>query len=306
MKKRLLSILLAAVMTVSIAGCSESRSSSESSETGDGYTKEVKFDNVTIYLPEDATETDDSTADCKWYDTSFGKIGIDISMSAKNDWHAVDIIESWKKNTKTTKNFKQIMIDNEKALSFECESGDEKQPSVCIGFNTSGAHSLTILIRCKESMERANEEYEKLLKHITIDSSQPTQTTTTTTTASTTTTPSAKDAFNEKYGKLPTWKDVKYDPISYIGKNFIITDATYEIDDYYNFDYRDTEGKYFVFSAEPPGAYISDRLYIYADRTKFDWLFKKLKEGRLKGNIVVKAEYKDSTKQGMATLVDTE
>ena len=101
MKKRLLSILLAAVMTVSIAGCSESRSSSESSETGDGYTKEVKFDNVTIYLPEDATESDDSTADCKWYDTSFGKIGIDISMSAKNDWHAVDIIESWKKNTKT-------------------------------------------------------------------------------------------------------------------------------------------------------------------------------------------------------------
>ena len=306
MKKRFLSILLAAVMTVSIAGCSESRSSSESSETGDGYTKEIKIDNVTLCIPEDATETNDSTDDNKWYDTSFGMINLNSSQSSMDDWHSTDIIEYWKSSTRTAKNFKQIMIGNEKALSFECESGEEKQPSVCLVFNTSGAHSLAILIRCKESIERANEEYEKLLKHVSIDSSMPTQTTTTTTTASTTTTPSAKDAFNEKYGNLPTWKDVKYDPIAYIGKKFTITDATYAIDDYYNFDYSGTEGKYFVFSAEPPGAYISDRWYIYADRSKFDWLFKQLKEGRLRGNIVVKAEYKEATKHGMATLVDTE
>ena len=276
MKKRLLTMLLAAVMTVSIAGCSNSGSSSDSSSselTGwgdDGYTKEVKIDNVTLCIPEDATETNDSTDDNKWYDTSFGMINLNSSQSSMDDWHSTDIIEYWKSSTRTAKNFKQIMIGNEKALSFECESGDENKPSISLSFNTCGAHSLSILIICNDSIQRANEEYEKLLKHISIDSSMPTQTTTTTAT-----TPSANDEFNKKYGDLPTWKDVKYDPMSYIGKKFTITDATYELDDYYNYNYRDTEAKYFVFSAETTGSY-SDRWYVYADRQWDDKILKEI------------------------------
>ncbi len=306
MKKRLLSLLLAAVMTVSIAGCSNSGSSSDSSSlelTGwgdDNYTKEVKIDNVTLYLPEDAVETDESTDNKKLYDTSFGNIYLNSSTSAMDDWHSTDIIEHWKNSSISAKNFKQIMIGNEKALSFECESGDENKPSISLSFNTCSAHSLSILIICNDSIQRANEEYEKLLKHISIDNSMPTQTTTTTAT-----TPSANDEFNKKYGNLPTWKDVKYDPMSYIGKKFTITDATYELDDYYNYNYRDTEAKHFVFSAETTGSY-SDRWYVYADRKEFDWLFKQLKERNLKGNIVVKAQFKDGTKNGLVTLVDTE
>ena len=192
MKKRLLSMLLAAVMTVSIAGCSGSGTSSDSSSSGDNYTKEVKIDNVTLYLPEDAVETDESTDNKKLYDTSFGNIYLNSSTSAMDDWHSTDIIEHWKNSSISAKNFKQIMIGNEKALSFECESGDENKPSISLSFNTCSAHSLSILIICNDSIQRANEEYEKLLKHISIDNSMPTQTTTTTAT-----TPSANDEFNK-------------------------------------------------------------------------------------------------------------
>ena len=190
-------------------------------------------------------------------------------------------------------NIKKTYIDNCEALYFEgYDIINEHKGIFTASVQINAPNGIVEFNITTFSIDNARAQYNEFIKHVTINNK--------------TTTPSAKDAFNEKYGKLPTWKDVKYDPISYIGKNFIITDATYEIDDYYNYDYRGTEEKYFVFSAQPPGAYISDRLYIYADRTKFDWLFQALKEKRLKGSIVVKAEFKDSTKQGMATLVDTE
>ena len=279
---------------------SESDYSAESKDTDDNYTKELKIDNVTICLPEDATVSDEnsSTSDkLTWYKTSFGKISVRQADVFTDDWHSEITVSFWTIDAKKTE---KIMIGNEKALMYVRDYNSK--PAYWLNFNSS-KHCINIIVVSDTSEENAKEEYEEFLKHISIDSSAPKATTTTTTTV---TTPSAKDEFNEKYGKLPTWKDVKYDPLSYIGKNFTITDATYEIDDYYNYEYRDTEGKYFVFSATPPGTYISDRLYIYADRTKFDWLFQALKEKRLKGSIVVKAEFKNATKRGMATLVDTQ
>lgn len=305
MKKKILAIILAAAMTISVAGCSESGSSPGNSDTAEStsensYTKEITIDNVTLYLPEDATVSDEnsSTGDnLTWYKTSFGKISVRKADVFTDDWHNEITTSFWSAGAKKTE---KIMIGDEKALMY-VEDYNSK-PAYWLNFNSS-KHCINIIVVSDTSEENAKEEYEEFLKHISIDSSAPKATTTTTTTVST---PSAKDEFNEKYGKLPTWKDVKYDPLSYIGKNFTITDATYEIDDYYNYEYRDTEGKYFVFSATPPGTYISDRLYIYADRTKFDWLFQALKEKRLKGSIVVKAEFKNATKRGMATLVDTQ
>ena len=302
MKKRLLTMLLAAVMTVSIAGCSNSGSSSDSSSselTGwgdDNYTKEVKIDNVTLYLPDDAVESneDNSNDDLTWYKTSFGKIRIAKGVILTDNWHSDTTIASWSEEAKS---MEKIMIGDEKALI--CVLDFNSTPSYMVNFN-SNEHRIGIVISSDKSEENAKEEYEKFIKHISIDSSAPKATTTTTET-----TPSARDEFNKKYGDLPTWKDVKYDPMSYIGKKFTITDATYELDDYYNYNYRDTEAKYFVFSAEPTGSY-SDRWYVYADRKEFDWLFKQLKERNLKGNIVVKAQFKDGTKNGLVTLVDTE
>lgn len=302
MKKRLLTMLLAAVMTVSIAGCSNSGSSSDSSSselTGwgdDGYTKEVKIDNVTLCLPEDAVESngDNSSDNLTWYKTSFGKIALRKGDFYTGDWHsdltAIVFADGAKSKEK-------ILIGDEKALMYVEDF--KSQPAYWLNFNSS-EHCINIIILSNTSEENAKEEYEKFLKHISIDSSVPTVTTTTTET-----TPSARDEFNKKYGNLPTWKDVKYDPMSYIGKKFTITDATYELDDYYNYNYRDTEAKYFVFSADTTGSY-SDRWYVYADRKEFDWLFKQLKERNLKGNIVVKAQFKDGTKNGLVTLVDTE
>jgi hypothetical protein len=296
MKKRLLSMLLAAVMTVSFVGCSGSGTSSDSSSSGDNYTKEVKIDNVTLYLPEDAVESneDNSSDNLTWYKTSFGKISLLKTDLYTGDWHSDLTANVFADGAKSKE---KILIGDEKALMYVEDF--KSQPAYWLNFNSS-EHCINIIILSNTSEENAKEEYEKFLKHISIDSSVPTVTTTTTET-----TPSARDEFNKKYGNLPTWKDVKYDPMSYIGKKFTITDATYELDDYYNYNYRDTEAKYFVFSAETTGSY-SDRWYVYADRKEFDWLFKQLKERNLKGNIVVKAQFKDGTKNGLVTLVDTE
>lgn len=114
-----------------------------------------------------------------------------------------------------------------------------------------------------------------------------------------------KEIIASRYNNLITWKDVKYDPPSkHIGENFIISDAGLAIVDRYDYDYSDTQEKYFCFIASP-----QEGIYwcIYADRTQFDWLLTALKKGDpLLGNIVVKAEFPESTKRGLVTLVNLE
>ena len=114
-----------------------------------------------------------------------------------------------------------------------------------------------------------------------------------------------KWSIQRKYNNLPTWKDVKYDPpAKHIGKNFIINNAAFILDDYYGYDYSDTEDKYFcIYTSPEEGIY----WHIYADRTQFDWLLTALKKrDYLEGNIIVKAEYPESTKEGYVALVNLE
>ncbi len=112
------------------------------------------------------------------------------------------------------------------------------------------------------------------------------------------------EIFTEKYGELATHKDVKYDPMSYLGKYFVIS-GTAELDDYYNYDYSDLEFGYFCVCITPTGGGYTDRWYIYCDRNKYNSVL-----NYLKGNetteitMVCKGIFPDSLKEEMANLVD--
>ena len=112
------------------------------------------------------------------------------------------------------------------------------------------------------------------------------------------------DKVEESYHNLSTWKDIVYDPpTKHIGENFIITSVGYKLSAYYDCDYSDTEEKYFCLLASTDGF----DWHIYADRTQFDWLFATLKEkDYLWSDMVVKAEFLESTKQRLVTLVNLE
>lgn len=108
----------------------------------------------------------------------------------------------------------------------------------------------------------------------------------------------------EKYGEIANYKDVKYNPISYLGREFLIT-GTAELDDYYNYDYRDLEVVYFCICITPSGGSFSDRWYIYCDRDQYRELFEELKKGKVSNiALICRGYYPDSLKSEMANLVD--
>lgn len=109
--------------------------------------------------------------------------------------------------------------------------------------------------------------------------------------------------FTEKYGIRATYSDVKYDPISYLGDCFLLT-GTAKLDDYYNYDYRNSESYLFCICVTPLGGSYSDRWYIYAYRNSFDELFEELKKGPMNIAMVCRGYYLDSIKNEMADLVD--
>ncbi|MCI5575443.1 MAG: hypothetical protein MR379_07740 [Clostridiales bacterium] len=112
--------------------------------------------------------------------------------------------------------------------------------------------------------------------------------------------------FTDTYGKLDTYKDVKYDPFSYCGKNFLLT-GTAELDDYYNYDYIELEVAYFCICFTPEGGSFSDRWYIYGYRLsdKYKELYEKLKEGPISNiTLICYGQFYNSIQHEMAELVD--
>lgn len=107
----------------------------------------------------------------------------------------------------------------------------------------------------------------------------------------------------ETYGELATYNDVKYDPISYFGKRFLII-GTAELDDYYNYDYRDLEGYYFCICVTPTGGGFKDRWHIYAARNEYSELFDKLKKGASEIVLICRGDFPDALRNEMATLAD--
>lgn len=114
----------------------------------------------------------------------------------------------------------------------------------------------------------------------------------------------AKETFLNKYPNAASYKDVKYDPYSYLGRNFVIT-GTAELDDYYNYEYRDLEYSYFCIAIEPVNGSYSDRWYIYAKRNTFQELFQTLKNGKsITITLVCQGQFVNATKNSLATLTD--
>lgn len=91
MKKKVLSCFLAVVMVFTFVGCNDSKAG-DSSEQSDNYTKKVEIDNVTFYIPEDSIEAENSSADNKEYNTSFGMIKIMTVGELVADWHDTSIM----------------------------------------------------------------------------------------------------------------------------------------------------------------------------------------------------------------------
>ena len=110
--------------------------------------------------------------------------------------------------------------------------------------------------------------------------------------------------FTDIYGDLTTYEQVKYNPIAHIGTKFLLT-GTAELDDYYNYDYRDMEALYFCVCVTPTGGGYSDRWYIYCERGEYAEFFDTLTQGPVSDIVLVcRGMFYDSIQHEMAGLVD--
>ncbi len=106
-----------------------------------------------------------------------------------------------------------------------------------------------------------------------------------------------------RYPNISDNKDVQYDKFGHVGKNFMIS-GTAELDDYYNWGYRNFEAAYFCIRIRPTGGSYSDEWYIYASRTEFKDLFEKLKTGSKSVKLIAQLLFADTGSNNMATLVE--
>lgn len=113
-----------------------------------------------------------------------------------------------------------------------------------------------------------------------------------------------RDAFLAKYSDAPTERDVRYDPYSYFGTDFILTGSA-ELDDYYNYEFRDLEMVYFCIEVTPTNGSFSDRWYIYGDRRTYTEFFETLKANKKTSvTLVCQIRFPDAGKNQMALLSD--
>ena len=113
-----------------------------------------------------------------------------------------------------------------------------------------------------------------------------------------------KQDFENKYNNAVDAREVKYNPYAHLGENFIIK-GTAELDDYYNYEYRDLKMVYFCICVTPNNGSYLDRWYIYADREDYSELYEKLLKGSI-SNITIVGEglFFDAFGNQMANLVD--
>lgn len=113
-----------------------------------------------------------------------------------------------------------------------------------------------------------------------------------------------KEVFLGQYTNLVTAKDVKYDVYNNIGKAFAL-EGSAELDDYFNYEYRDLDSIYFCIKITPRGGSYGDEWYVYANRVQFSSLLETLMDRDLDDvTVVCRAPYTNASKNGMATLVD--
>lgn len=109
---------------------------------------------------------------------------------------------------------------------------------------------------------------------------------------------------NTRYPNILSNKDVQFDKFGTLGQPFMI-EGTAELDDYYNWGYRDYEASHFCIKIRPVGGSYSDEWTIYASRSEFKELFDELMNGSRRIYLIAKTEFADTgSVANMATLVD--
>lgn len=115
---------------------------------------------------------------------------------------------------------------------------------------------------------------------------------------------SGLNEFLAKYPDALQAREVKYNPLQCLGKNFVLSGRA-ELDDYYNYDYRGLESVYFCIHVTPEGGSYADSWYIYADRSSKSELYEQLMNGTISDiTLICKGIYPDSLKEEMANLTD--
>ena len=200
MKKRLLSILLAAVMTVSLAACSESGSSADSSESSDAnsaeetvsvpetttaqeessteskeppvdtYSKKETIDNVAFYVPESAISKVEQGV--TFYQTNWGHIGVSQAIGTKCSYHSDYYIEKLSEG-QDWKNIKKIYVQSSPALYYETKHPAGYDIRVLMN---AAQGDVIFAISSTYSYEHARMQYEEFIKHITIKETYKTST----------------------------------------------------------------------------------------------------------------------------------
>lgn len=112
-----------------------------------------------------------------------------------------------------------------------------------------------------------------------------------------------KGAFLQEHEGLAEAQDVKYSPYKYYGQRFIL-EGTAELDDYYNYEYRDMDMLYFCIQVTPTGGSVLDSWYIYGMYGQHDDLLERLKEGSVNIALVAEGLFYDALANEMANLVD--
>lgn len=115
---------------------------------------------------------------------------------------------------------------------------------------------------------------------------------------------SMKKEFLNQYSNLANANQVKYNVYEYLGRKFSI-EGTAELDDYFNFEYRDFEMIYFCIRVIPKNGSYLDAWYIYGDRSTHKELFERLQQGGI-SNITFIAEgyFPRALSNQMASLTD--
>ncbi len=106
-----------------------------------------------------------------------------------------------------------------------------------------------------------------------------------------------------RYPNVLSNKDVQFNKFGTLGQIFMI-EGTAELDDYYNWGYRNFEASHFCINIRPVGGSYSDEWKIYASRNHFKQLYDDLMNGSQHIYLVAKTDFADTGTNNMATLVD--
>ncbi len=314
--RRITALFLAAVMSVGLlTGCGEKTDVQSEASVSWSETTRYEIGGIEFSLPKSAKENteedqnisvfrsfdcDDFGFSCQFFENQY----VDNEEKfVTREYHVIEE-SSCKVNSISCRYFLLLNSENYKVNSNKADEvklyvNSERGNIVFSFYDNDNVDHLVKSMNEFSKTIKYNVAYEDVVT--TKKNFTTTQAPKKTTTTTETTTKSMVDEFYDLYGNCPTWRDVKYDPYSYNNSVFIVEYAELSLSDYYNYDYRDTENKYFCIRVKPYNSRYSDWLYVYADRNKFSSLYDILKSKDTTGYIAAHAD-SESLTHDLATL----